>query len=363
MSSNQLGQLFSVSSFGESHGRVVGVIVDGCPAGLPLSEADLQPDLDRRRPGQGVLSTPRREADRVEIMAGVLNGYTTGAPLCLVIANQDADGAPYEALKYKPRPGHADYPAGKKYSGFADYRGGGRFSGRITASWVMAGSVAKKLLAILGIKIAAYTIAIGDVEAATSSYLDLDNPSQNPVSCPDPEAAQKMAQAIVNAAGAGDSLGGIIEVTARGVPLGWGEPVVDGLDGALARAFFAIPAVKGVEFGAGFGAARLRGSENNDDWVIRDGKVCTDTNQAGGILGGLSNAMPLVARVVVKPTPSIGQEQRTIDLRSMTETTLSIEGRHDPCIVPRAVVVVEAMTAIVLCDFALRAQVLPRVIV
>ncbi|MCL2149802.1 MAG: chorismate synthase [Dehalococcoidia bacterium] len=363
MSSNQIGKFFTVTSFGESHGQVIGVVIDGCPAGLPLDEADLQPDLNRRKPGQGVHTTARRETDRAEIWSGVFGGRTTGAPLCLVVHNQDADAASYETLEHLLRPGHADYPARIKYGGYADYRGGGRFSGRITAGWVMAGAVAKKLLATIGVEISAYTVAIGGVEASLPNCGEGSGPLSNPVFCPDPVAAEQMMQAIGEAIQAGDSLGGVIELMAVGVPLGWGDPVGDGLDGALARAFFAIPAVKGVEFGAGFGAARLRGSENNDPYVIQNGQIRPLTNQAGGTLGGLASGLPVVARIAFKPTPSIARAQRTVDLQAMAETTLRIEGRHDPCVVPRAVVVVEALAAIVLGDFALRAGAIPKVMV
>ncbi len=362
MSSNSLGKVFSVTSFGESHGRVIGALIDGCPAGLPLSEADLQPDLERRRPGQSQVSTPRREADRAQILAGVFNGHTTGAPLCLVIHNQDADSSKYEALRNTPRPGHADYVSYLKYGGYGDYRGGGRFSGRITAGWVMAGVVAKKLLAGHGVEIAAYTVAIGGVEADPASYQDVKSTTANEVNCPDEAAAVKMIEAIQQARQNGDSLGGVIELKARGLPPGWGEPVTETLDGELAKAFFAIPAVKGVEFGAGFGAARLSGLENNDPFVMENGRVATAANNAGGILGGISSGMPVVARLAVKPTPSISREQKTVNLDSMTETTLRVEGRHDPCIVPRAAVVVEAVAAIILCDFGLRAGAIKGVI-
>lgn len=362
MSSNKLGKLFTVTNFGESHGLLVGVVIDGCPAGLPLTESDLQPDLGRRRPGQGALTSPRSEADRAEILSGVFGGRTTGAPLCLVVRNQNADSNPYETLIDTPRPGHADYTSRIKYGGYADYRGGGRFSGRLTAGWVMAGAVAKKLLTTIGVEITAYTVAIGGIKADPVSCEDVRSAPQNPVFCPDHAAAQQMIQAINETAQAGDSLGGVIEVSARDIPPGWGEPVCDGLDSALACAFFAIPAVKGVEFGAGFEAARLRGSENNDPFVINGGQVCPAANRAGGILGGVTSGLPVVARVAVKPTPSITREQRTVNLQTKEEVPICVHGRHDPCIVPRAVVVVEAMAAVVLADFALRAGALPEVL-
>jgi chorismate synthase len=341
----------------------VGVLIDGCPAGLALSETDIQPDLDRRRPGMSEVATSREESDKVEIWSGIFLGRTTGAPLCMVVRNEDANTSAYESIRTTPRPGHADYTSYIKYGGYGDYRGGGRFSGRITAGWVMAGAVAKKLLAELEIQVVAYTVEIGDIKAATLAYEDTRTRSQsNPVYCPDPLAAEKMINAIMEARQAGDSLGGVIEVVASNVPPGWGEPLTDTLDGELAKAMLSIPAIKGVEFGAGFEASRLRGSENNDPFIINNGSLRTLDNNAGGILGGISNGMPIVARVAVKPTPSIAREQRTVNLQNMTETTICIKGRHDPCIVPRAVVVVEAIAAIILCDFGLRAGALPRII-
>ncbi len=281
----------------------------------------------------------------------------------LVVRNQNADAAPYEALRQTPRPGHADYTAQVKYGGFQDYRGGGRFSGRITAGWVMAGAVAAKLLARLEVDIVAHTTEIGPVAAQAPDLAHLrETAAANPVRCADPVAAQEMVHVVEQARLAGDSLGGIIEVRAMGVPVGWGEPVVDTVEGELAKAYFAIPAVKGVEFGGGFAAALLRGSQDNDAFIMKDGQVATASNNAGGVLGGLTSGMPLVVRLAVKPTPSISQEQRTVNLGTMEETKIKVEGRHDPCIVPRAVVVAEAMTALVLCDFAIQAGALPRIL-
>jgi chorismate synthase len=360
--SSSLGKAFRITSLGESHGPMVGIVIDGCPAGLALNESDIQPELDRRKPGISPISTPRQEEDRVVILSGVFNGHTSGASICLAIWNKDADSTHYEKIKDTPRPGHADYTAYVKYGGWADLRGGGRFSGRITAGFVMAGAVARKLLATLGIEVLAHTTAIGSIKAKSLDVASIKKQvNQNKVHCADPQAAIKMIRAIETAQKDGDSLGGIIEVMAMGVPGGWGEPVFDTMDGELARAFFAIPAVKGVEFGAGFNAAYLKGSQNNDPYIIQDGKVVTATNNAGGILGGITSGMPLVARLAIKPTPSIKREQRTVNLKDMSETGIRIEGRHDSCIVPRAVVVAEAMTCIVLCDMALRAGALPGV--
>ena len=361
--SNSTGKLFTVTSFGESHGKLVGVVIDGCPAGLPLCETDIQPELDRRKPGAGAASTSRAEEDRAEILSGVFNGRTTGAPVCLVVWNKDAKSADYEKTKSLLRPGHADYTSYVKYGGFGDYRGGGKFSGRLTASWVMAGAVARMLLDTIGVEIAAHTAEIVGIAAHPVDFGTIKkNINDNPLRCADSVAAAKMTAAIEAAGREGDSLGGIIEGIAVGLPAGLGEPVFGNLDGELAKALFAIPAVKGVEFGAGFGAALMKGSENNDPFIMKDGKIATTSNNAGGVLGGISSGMPLVVRVAIKPTPSISQNQQTVDIENMTETDIKIEGRHDVCIVPRAVVVVEAMMASVLCDFALRAGLIPGVI-
>jgi len=360
---NSIGSLFTVTSFGESHGKCVGVVIDGCPAGLPLAVNDIQKVVDRRRAGGGVASTVRQEKDKVEILAGVNNGFTTGAPVCLMIANEDINDADYADIRYRLRPGHADYTAYTKYGGFNDWRGGGRFSGRITATFVMAGAVAGKLLDTIGVEIIAHTVEIGVVAAGTVEYEDIKKRAgTDPLYCADPSTSKKMTGLIAAAKQAGDSLGGIIEGIAMNVPVGLGEPVFDSLDGELAKALLAIPAVKGVEFGAGFAAARKKGSENNDPFIVRDDKIVTVTNNAGGILGGISNGMPLVVRVAVKPASSIAREQKTVDIQKMAGTDLKVEGRHDVCIVPRAVPVVEAMMSITLCDFAMRAGLIPRVI-
>jgi chorismate synthase len=360
---DSLGKLFTITSFGESHGQGVGVIIVGCPAGLPLAEEDIQRELDKRRPGAAAGTTQRIEEDKAEILSGVFNGHTTGAPICLLVWNKDVDSSGYERIRSSPRPGHADYTAYIKYGGFNDYRGGGRFSGRITATFVMAGAVAKKLLGRVGGEILAHTVEIGGVKAQTKEIDEIkSNVSKNPLKCADLEAAQEMTRIIEQAKAEGDSVGGIIEVMALDLPAGLGEPVFDTLEGDLAKALFAIPAIKGVEFGVGFSAARKKGSENNDPFTIKDGRIVTLTNNAGGILGGISNGMPIVARVAIKPTPSIAKVQQTIDLKKKQNTSLEISGRHDTCLVPRAVVVVEAMMAITLCDFALRAALIPKLL-
>jgi chorismate synthase len=360
---NSLGTLFSLTVFGESHGRCVGAVVDGCPAGLPLSEADIQKDLERRRAGNTAASTSRKEEDRVEILSGVFNGFTTGAPVCLLIWNRDIDDAEYKKMKSRLRPGHADLTARLKYGGFNDWRGGGVFSGRLTAAFVMAGAIARKLLDTIGIEVMAHTVAVGGITAKPASIGDIRKKAlKDFLFCADAQAARKMAALIEKVKKEGDSLGGIIEGIAVNVPAGLGEPLFDTLDGDLAKALFAIPAVKGVEFGAGFSAASKKGSENNDPFVIKNGKIVTSTNNAGGILGGISNGMPLVVRVAVKPTASIATEQKTVDIDAMKETTIKAGGRHDVCIVPRAVPVVEAMMAVTLCDFAMRAGLIPGVL-
>jgi chorismate synthase len=363
LTANSIGERFRITSFGESHGRLVGVIVDGCPAGLELSEKEVQAELDRRRPGVTSISTPRREEDRVEILSGLLRGSTTGASICMIVWNREADSSPYERIRSTPRPGHADFTSWVKYGGFNDYRGGGRGSGRITAGFVAAGAVAKKLLARLGVRVLAHTVQIGEVKAGDASVDEIErNVEKNTVRCADLVVAEAMEEEIRKAMREGDSVGGLIRCVASGVPVGFGEPVFDTLEGDIAKALFAIPAVKGVDFWSGFEGARLRGSRNNDPFIILEGRVRTLTNNAGGILGGISNGMPITCRVAVKPTPSISLPQRTVNLKRMSETQIIVHGRHDPCIVPRAVPVVEAMVSAVLVDHALRVGVLPVVL-
>ncbi|MFC1980998.1 chorismate synthase [Chloroflexota bacterium] len=360
---NSLGRLFTITSFGESHGRCVGVIIDGCPAGLPVSEEDIQREADKRRPGGNVAATSRAEEDKVDVLSGIFNGFTTGAPICLAIWNKDIDSSEYEKSRFLPRPGHADYTAFMKYGGFNDFRGGGRFSGRITAAFVMAGAVARKLLGLIGVEVIAHTVEIGGIKAQAKEFDDIkENAEKNPLRCADPEAAGEMSGLIAKVREESDSLGGIIEGVARNVPVGLGEPVFDTLDGDLARALLAIPAVKGVEFGSGFSVAGKRGSENNDAFAIEGDKIVTVTNNAGGILGGISDGMPIVVRVAVKPTASIARGQSTVDIKGKESVSLAVRGRHDVCIVPRAVVVVEAMMAVTLCDFAMMAGLIPRAI-
>jgi len=314
-----------------------------------------------RRPESGI-GTPRREADIVEILSGVFNDRTTRAPICLMIRNQDTDSSVYDTIKDLPRPGHSDYTAHMKYGGFNDYRGGGRFSGRLTAALVMAGAVAKRAIAGLGIEILAHTVQIGNVKTSATDISQIRGVYANPFRCADASALKQMLALIEDVRQQGDSIGGVVEGLALNVPVGLGEPLFDTLEGELAKALFAIPAVKGVEFGAGFAVAERRGSQNNDSFGISDNKVVTLSNNAGGVLGGISDGMPLKFRVAVKPTPSIVKPQATVNLTTMQPAQIEIKGRHDTCIVPRAVIVVEAVTALVLCDLALRAGILSRIL-
>ncbi len=348
-------------SFGESHGKVVGAVVDGCPSGLALTEKDIQKELDLRKPGKSQLASSRDENDRVEIISGVFEGYTTGAPICLISRNVDIDSGPYKKIRNMPRPGHADYVAGIKYGGFNDYRGGGRFSARRTISYVMGGAIAKKLIwQILNTEIFAYTIEIGGIKA---DNIILDDAQKhrydNEVRCPDVKTAIKMQKRIITVKKRGDSVGGVIECVAKNVPLGLGEPCFSALDSDLARAMLSIPAAKGVEFGSGFEGVKKLGSENNDQYTVRNHKVVALSNNAGGILGGLSNGSPIILRVAFKPVPSISRTQITVDLNKMKESELIVPGRHDPCVVPRAVPIVESLVAVVLADHAIKAQLIP----
>jgi chorismate synthase len=356
--------MFSVISFGESHGLCVGAILTGCPAGLPISTEYIQKELDLRRPGQSSITTTRSEKDQVNILSGVFNGYSTGAPICFLIWNKDVDSEPYRIIKNTPRPGHADYVARKKYGGYNDWKGGGFLSSRLTASYVMAGSIAKKLLEIaLDIDIIAYTVQIGEIKTGEISIDEARKYRyENEVRCPDKEVASAMKQFILQVKNEGDSVGGIVKCIVNNLPVGIGEPLFSSLDAELSRALFCIPAVKGVEFGVGFDVAGMKGSINNDSYKIIDGKIVTNTNNSGGILGGISNGMPIVMKIAFKPTPSISREQNTVDLENMKEVKIKIPGRHDPCVVPRAVPIVENIVAIVLADMAIRAGLIPSII-
>jgi chorismate synthase len=343
--SSTFGKLLTISTFGESHGPAVGVILDGCPPGIAVTAEVVQRDLDRRRPGQSAVTTQRKEPDRVEILSGVFEGVTTGAPIALVVRSVDARSGDYSNLKDLFRPGHADYTYWVKY-GIRDYRGSGRSSGRETVGRVAAGAIARLILGGIGAQVQAYTVQVGDVVAEKR---DLDFAEENPVRCPDREKAPLMERAILAAREAGDSLGGIVEIRATGVPAGLGDPVMDKLDALLAWGLMSIGAVKGFEIGDGFASARRRGSEMND----RMGSEGFATNHSGGILGGISTGEPIVARIAVKPPSSIAIPQKTVDVEGK-ERDFAITGRHDPCLCPRVVPVAEAMTCLTLADALLR---------
>jgi chorismate synthase len=365
MTGNTLGEQFTLTSFGESHGRCIGMVLDGCPSGLPLSESDLQFELDRRKPGQSIITTQRKEEDKVEILSGVFNGYTTSAPICAIIWNKDSDSKPYEVIKNSPRPGHADYPSFVKYGGYSDYRGSGRFSGRLTATMVMGGAIAQKLLNLaLGIETIAYTTQIGQISYKSLSYQESKkNRYANDVRCPNPEIAEKMKSAIIDARKNGDSLGGIVESISVGLPVGLGEPIFSSMESDLSKALFSIPSVKAIEFGSGFSGTKLKGSENNDEYILsEDNNIITKTNNSGGILGGLTNGMPLVIRIGFKPASSIAKKQKTVDLISNSECEIVVPGRHDPCVVPRAIPVVESLVSLILADHAIKWNLIPPVL-
>lgn len=361
--SSSFGNIFRVTSFGESHGRCIGVVVDGCPAGLRIDIDMIQEELNKRKPGQSNISTTREEEDKIELLSGAFKGYTTGAPLCMLIWNKNVDSSKYEELKHKPRPSHADYTAYVRYGGFNDYRGGGRFSGRITASYVMAGAIAKQILKIMDIKVVCFTRAIGTIKMHDINLDDiLQNTESNIVRCPDPIIAKKMIEKIVKVRKEGESLGGIVECLVLNTPVGIGQPIFDTLEGDISKALFSIPAVKAIEFGEGISASKKLGSANNDIFYIDNGKIFTKFNNSGGINGGISNGMPISCKIFVKPTPSISKPQKTVNLLSMTETEIEIKGRHDPCIVPRIVPVAESMISIVLVDHLLRAGMIKQVL-
>ena len=349
--SNTFGVAFRFTTWGESHGPAIGTVVDGCPAGLPLDESDLQRDLDRRRPGQSKVTTQRKEKDRAEILSGIFEGQTTGAPISVLIHNKDADSSKYERLRDRFRPSHSDFTYWAKW-GRRDHRGGGRSSARETACRVVAGAIAKKLLAREGITIQGFTSQVGDVVWDGENF-DPAEIERNIVRCPDPKTAQRMEEAILAARKEGDSVGGVLTIVASGVSPGLGEPLYGRLDADLAAAMMSINAVKGVEIGAGFRAATMRGSQHNDPFDLKEGNIVPRSNHAGGILGGISSGAPIVVRFVVKPTASILMEQDTVTVAG-DRATVRIEGRHDPCVATRAVPIGEAMMAVVLADHVRR---------
>ena len=354
MSGSHFGKNFSVTTWGESHGPAIGVVVDGCPAGIPLSEADIQRDLDRRKPGLSPYASQRAESDKAVILSGVFNGVTTGTPISVMINNEDRRSADYSEIAGVYRPGHADYVYDVKY-GLRDYRGGGRSSGRETACRVAGGAVARQFLSILGVGVQAYVIAVGST-AIDMGRFDLSQAKLNPFYMPDKTAYEQATAETAEAMREGDSLGGVIECVITGVPPGIGEPVFDKLPALLAHAVFSINAVKGFEIGEGFRAAKLRGVENNDEMFYENGVMKKRTNHAGGVYGGIADGSDITFRAAFKPTPSVSAPQNTVNTDGQN-TKLSIKGRHDPLIVPRAVVVVEAMAALVIADLALQNRV------
>ncbi len=355
MSGNTIGKMFKVTTFGSSHGTALGAVVDGCPAGLELSKEDIQKELDKRRPGTSKITTSRGETDEVQILSGIFEGKTDGTPITAVVYNRDMDSSAYKPLRNNPRPGHADYGWINKY-GHYDYRGGGRASGRTTIGHVIGGAVAKKLLEKLNIKVIAHVTKVGIIEAQKVELTKIEeNIENNSVRCADLEAAAKMEELILDLKQNGDSVGGIVETIVLNAPTGLGEPVFDKLDADIAKALMGIGSVKGVEIGAGFEAAGLKGSQMNDEFYIENNKIKTKTNNSGGILGGISNGMPIITRMAVKPTPSISRVQETVDLEKMSNTEIEIRGRHDPCICPRVTSVAESSIAVVLVDHLIRA--------
>ena len=346
MSSVYTGNL-TVAIFGQSHAPAIGVTIDGLPAGLPVDLDALQQFLRRRAPGQNAWSTPRKEADAPEILCGLSNGRTCGAPLTAIIRNTNTRSGDYDNLRDTPRPGHADYTAQMKFSGAQDVAGGGHFSGRLTAPLCIAGGICLQLLETQGVTVRARIVSVG---AVTDDSPFLTPVGEKPFPAVSDAAAAAMQAEIAAARADRDSVGGVIECVVKGLPAGVGDPMFGGLENLISRAIFAIPAVKGIEFGAGFAAARMRGSENNDPFRVENGAVVTETNHCGGILGGISDGMPIVFRAAFKPTPSIARQQRSVSLGQMENKTLVIQGRHDPCIVPRAVPCVEAAAAIAVLD-------------
>jgi chorismate synthase len=353
---NCFGTGYRTCLFGASHAACVGAYVEGMPTGEKLSEAIIQVELDRRSPGKGAVTSPRKERDRVEILSGILSGKATGAPIVGIVRNRDVDSSAYDALRRVPRPGHADYPAMVKYGGEHDHRGSGQFSGRMTAGLVLSGAIARQPLERRGIRFLAQTVQIGGV------VLDEDVPFSvaekivrtNAVGCADRKTADLMRDEIVRAHEDRDSVGGVVKCVVAGLPVGVGEPFFGSIESLISSMMFSIPGVKGVEFGSGFRCASMRGSDHNDPFVVKNKRIRTTTNNAGGILGGLSTGMPVEFRVAFKPTSSIAREQKSVDIVDKKTVDLTVEGRHDPCIVPRAVPVVENCSAAVLLDLMIQ---------
>ncbi len=352
--SNSIGEKFQITTFGSSHGKAVGTIVDGCPANLELSAKDIQKELNKRKPGTSSVTTPRKEDDEVQILSGIFEGKTDGTPITGIVFNKNQKSKDYSMFKDTPRPSHGDFGWMTKYGNY-DYNGGGRGSGRITIGHVIGGAIAKKLLQTKNIEIISHVTQIGDIKASKQDFDTIkENIEKNPVRCGDLKAASEMEELILAKKEEGDSVGGVVETIAIGVPAGLGEPVFERLDGDLARILMNIGAVKGVEIGLGFDVASHTASEINDEYQIENGKITTKTNNSGGIMGGMSNGMPIVSRIAVKPTPSISKCQDSINLEKMENKKIEIKGRHDPCICPRVTIVAESSTAIVLADHMIR---------
>lgn len=353
--SSTFGEKVKISVFGESHGNGIGVVIDGLPPGVEIDFDKVLSQMARRAPGKDKTATPRKEKDLPRVLSGMLENRLTGAPLCAVIENTNTRSADYSNLLTNPRPGHSDYAAFVKYGGANDIRGGGHFSGRLTAPIVFAGAVCRQILEQKGIKIAAHIQSIGGVSDEKFNPVNIDGSLINRLNSSSfaliDESREKAMRAEVEQARLElDSVGGVIECAVTGVKPGLGEPMFDGVEGVIAKAVFGVPAVKGIEFGAGFEAAAMKGSQNNDCFRIENGKVVTETNNCGGILGGITNGMPLIFRAAIKPTPSIAQKQKTVNLQTMQNSDIEIKGRHDPCIVPRAVPVIEAVAAVALMN-------------
>ena len=348
---NTIGQNVSLTLFGESHGGGIGAVIDGLAAGIDVDESFIEKQLDLRRP-VGKISTPRVEKDNFKILSGVFEGKTTGTPICIVIPNENTKSKDYGEIRFKMRPSHADFTANEKYHGFEDYRGGGHFSGRITAGLVAAGAIAIDTLKKKGIIIGSHISRLGGISDREFKNLeeDINALNQMQFAVLNGEKAEEMQERIIKVRAQGDSVGGVIETAVSGLPAGVGEPWFDSVESMISHAIFSIPAVKGIEFGAGFSIAEMRGSEANDPFRAVEGKIVTETNRNGGINGGITNGMPVIFRTAIKPTPTISKEQNTVDIRDNSNTTLMAHGRHDPCIVHRARVVVDSVTAIVLLD-------------
>jgi chorismate synthase len=347
-----LGERYKLTLFGESHGAGVGVVIDGCPPGFPLNLEELQEDMAKRRPGQSIYTTLRKEEDKIEVLSGFYNGRTTGGPLTLYVKNTDVQSSTYAEVDSKPRPSHLDYTAHLRYKGYFDYRGGGFLSGRMTACMVLGGGVSKQILKRMGVNVYAFMRSISTLCLPREPTLAeiAQNTYSSPVRCPITEFSEKMEKAVLDARTEGDSVGGVVECQVHQVPAGYGEPIFDSVESKIAHAVFSIPAVKGLEFGSGFDITTHKGSEVNDAFYVDNGTIRTRTNNNGGIQGGITNGMPIVMRIAFKPTASIAKPQKTVNLNTLQEETIIVKGRHDPCVAIRGVIVVENLVAATIMD-------------